>query len=98
MIERCAAKVNDDGIVLELIVGEAEWATEFLGGTWIQCERDYDDPENDTYPNLGDKWDAKKEVFVKSNAAAEQFAKMESAKAKLAALGLTDEEIKALIG
>lgn len=98
MIERCAAKITDDGIVVELIVGEADWATEVLGGTWIQCERNYDDPENDTCPNIGDKWDAKKQVFIKSNAAADQVAKMESAKAKLLALGLTDEEIKALVG
>ena len=98
MIERCAAKINDDGIVLELIVGEADWAIENLGGSWIQCERDYDDLENDGCPNVGDKWDAKKGIFISSNNLVEQIAKIESAKAKLATLGLSDEEIKALLG
>lgn len=100
MTERCAAKVNDDGIVIELIVGEADWAMKNLGGTWIQSERNYDNPDNDNYPTLGDKWDAKKKKFVPTVNVAAQVAAddaaRESAVAKLTALGLTDAEIAAL--
>lgn len=98
MIERCAAKVNDDGVVIELIVGEAEWATEFLGGTWLPCERNYDDPDNDNYPTLGDKWDAKKKKFVPTVDVAAQVAARESGIAKLEAVGLTADEIRAILG
>jgi hypothetical protein len=30
-----AAELNDDNEVVRVIVGTAEWATEHLGGTWV---------------------------------------------------------------
>lgn len=96
MIERCAARVSDDGVVVELIVGEADWAVDNLGGTWMQCERNYSDPANDSCPTLGDKWDAEKRKFVPTIDVAAEVAKREVAVAKLRAIGLTGEDIAAL--
>lgn len=31
-----AAEVDDSGTVIRVIVGTAEWATEMLGGTWVE--------------------------------------------------------------
>lgn len=31
-----AARI-DDGVVTQIIVGTAEWATDNLGGTWVQA-------------------------------------------------------------
>jgi len=30
-----AAELNDDGVVVRVIVGTAAWATDNLGGTWV---------------------------------------------------------------
>jgi len=33
-----AARINEHGVVEQCIVGTAEWATERLGGTWVNTE------------------------------------------------------------
>lgn len=33
-----AAELDADNIVLRVIVGTAAWATEMLGGVWVDCE------------------------------------------------------------
>ena len=30
-----AAELDENGVVLRVIVGDAEWATEHLGGVWV---------------------------------------------------------------
>lgn len=32
------ARINEDGVVEQCIVGKSEWATDRLGGTWIDTE------------------------------------------------------------
>jgi hypothetical protein len=95
MSEIVAAKLDESNRVIDLIVSSAEWAAQTYGGTWIQFDRD---EVGENYPAHDDLWDPKKKVFVKNSSVADQVSQTESVKAKLAALGLTDEEIKALIG
>lgn len=45
-----AAELDADGVVLRVIVGNAGWATENLGGRWVPCEK-YSDAEN--FPGVG---------------------------------------------
>lgn len=33
-----AAELDADNIVVRVIVGTAEWASDMLGGTWVDCE------------------------------------------------------------
>ena len=47
MSEICSAKLDAENKVLEIIVGEASWAEENLGGRWVQFERD---APGKTYP------------------------------------------------
>jgi hypothetical protein len=61
MIEKVAAKLDENNIVLELIVGEAEWATQMLGGRWVQAFRG---DETKTYPTFGDLWDEQTNDFI----------------------------------
>lgn len=53
MKETISAKI-DNGKVTEVIVGEALWASENLGGEWVQVDFDYDYPE--TMPGIGDTY------------------------------------------
>jgi hypothetical protein len=48
-----AAKL-ENGEVTQVIVGDAQWATENLGGEWVPCEK-YSDTE--TYPGIGYGYD-----------------------------------------
>lgn len=60
MSEICAAKLIDNKVV-EIIVGEASWAEENLGGTWVQFVRD---ASGKTYPAYGATYDAELDDFV----------------------------------
>jgi hypothetical protein len=33
-----AAELDENNIVQQVIVGTAEWATDNLGGTWVDCD------------------------------------------------------------
>ena len=52
-----AAELNDNDIVVRVIVGTADWATDNLGGRWVPCDKDSDD-----YPGAG--WSYIGGVFV----------------------------------
>lgn len=92
MKETVAAKI-DGGKVVEVIVGEASWAVENLGGEWVQVEADYDNPES--LPGIGDSYGP--DGFTRSNLISETLAARESAVSKLASVGLTADEVKALL-
>jgi hypothetical protein len=62
MSEIVAAKLSEDNCVVELIVASAEWASNRLGGTWIEFERE---SIGDNYPNTGDTWDSENQTFIK---------------------------------
>jgi len=38
MIENYAVEINSDGVVSRVIVGDAKWANEMLGGIWIDSD------------------------------------------------------------
>ncbi len=50
MTERVAVRLDDNNIVMDLIVAEADWAEARLGGRWVQCVRGQ---EGKTYPTFG---------------------------------------------
>lgn len=97
---RTAAIIQDNKVVNVIVIADGEQGDETLdqfGGVEIT--------ELDPMPRIGWSYDDLQDEFLPT---AEEIAAQyqmqslievrESAKAKLAALGLTDEEIKALIG
>jgi len=62
MSEIVAAKLSQDNLVEELVLGSAEWASANLGGTWVSFDRE---AIGDNYPNLGDTWDSVNQTFIK---------------------------------
>ncbi len=60
MSEVCAAKLVDNKVV-EIIVGEASWAKENLGGLWVQFERD---APGKTYPAYNAVYDEELADFI----------------------------------
>lgn len=45
-----AAELDQNGVVLRVIVGDARWAALNLGGRWVPCDK-YSDTED--YPGIG---------------------------------------------
>lgn len=62
MSEIVAAKLSQDNLVEELVLGSAEWASANLGGTWVSFDRE---AVGDNYPGLGDTWDSVNQTFIK---------------------------------
>ena len=60
MFEICAAKLVENKVV-EIIVGEAVWAEENLGGRWVQFERD---APGKTYPAYNAVYDEETGDFI----------------------------------
>jgi hypothetical protein len=93
-VERCAVKVVD-GAAVEIIVGEADWAAQNLGGEWVQVESNYDNPES--FVGFGDLYDAETGTFTSVRNVEQKVAAHESAIQKLLALGITADEARLLL-
>lgn len=50
-----AAQLDANSMVVRVIVGDAEWATEHLGGTWVDATGDTSHVFR--YPGIGYRWD-----------------------------------------
>lgn len=61
MSEVCAAKLNSENKVTEIIVSEASWAEENLGGRWVQFVRD---APGKTYPAYNAVYDEENDDFI----------------------------------
>lgn len=59
-MERLAVKLVDNRVV-EVIVGEASWAEETLGGCWVQFVRD---TPGKTYPAYNAVYDERSDDFI----------------------------------
>jgi hypothetical protein len=101
------AEIKNGKVVQVLVVPNEEESRgqEFLsedlglGGTWIQTS--YNSNIRGKFAAIGDKYDSKNDVFVTAidEAAVKEAAKRAEAKAAvLAKLGLTADEVAALLG
>lgn len=45
-----AANIDENGVVIQVIVGDADWAMEHLGGSWIPCHREH---PTEQFPGIG---------------------------------------------
>lgn len=61
MSEICAAKLDAENKVVEIIVGEASWAEENLGGRWVQFVRGV---SGKTYPAYNAVYDEENDDFI----------------------------------
>lgn len=61
-MELIAVQLNDIDEVIQIIVADVDWATENLGGRWVQFVRG---TPNKNYPGYGDVWDEVAQDFIR---------------------------------